>query len=95
MTTLNPSPADLGERLQAELSAVDIDSRCAAILARVALDGLASVSDAHRSAIVSALDDEIAGQRLEQGDTAEAVVSLLTEVKLRLRAGPAKVVYID
>lgn len=83
------------EALQAELSALAMDTRCASILARVALETLAKGSHANRTRILSALSGEIAGQRLEGDGHTDAVVGLLNQVKAELESTTREVVYID
>lgn len=72
-----------------------IDTRCAMVLARVALETLANAGETARSNILLALENEIAGQQIEQAPGAEAVTSMLNEVLLRLKGQQSRVVYLD
>ncbi len=86
----------MGSALRAELSAVEIDIRCALALARIALQTLAEATPENHVRIMNALDDAIDDARLEGDDGAEAVVGLLTDFKSRLReVGEPKVWYIE
>ena len=84
-----------GAALQAELSAVEIDIRCATTLAHIALQAVAEASPDHHVRVLNALDDAIDGVRLDDSPNGQAVAGLLTDVKLRLVEGQPRVWYID
>ncbi len=88
---------NLGETLRADLSAVEIDIRCALVLARIALQTLADATPENHVRILNALDDAMDSARLEEGDNSDAVVGLLTDFKQRLvdTAGESKVWYLE
>ncbi len=73
-----------GVASRADMSAVEIDIRCALELARIALQTLAETTPENQVRIQNAIDDAIDGARLEDSNAAEAVVGLLTDFKLRL-----------
>ena len=87
-------PVD-GAALQAELSAVEIDTRCATTLARIALQVVADASPDHHVRILNALDDAIDGAHFEDTRSGAAVAGLLSDVKLRLVEGQPQVWYIE
>ena len=94
MDNLNRRPASVAG-LEAELSAVAIDTRCALVLARVALETLASAGESARTSILLALENEIAGQQIEQARGADAIIGMLSEMKLRLNVQSTQIVYLD
>ena len=81
--------------LRAGLSAADIDTRCALILSRVALQVLADSNPDVLKQIEVALDSEIEGARLEQGEGADAVIGIVSEFKTGLANGGNRVWYIE
>jgi hypothetical protein len=88
---------DLGATLRADLSAVEIDIRCALVLARIALQTLADATPENHVRILNALDDAMDSAKLEEGDNSGAVVGLLTDFKQRLAdtADETKVWYLE
>ena len=88
------SPVD-GQALRAELSAVEIDIRCALVLARIALQTLADATPENHVRILNALDDAIDGARLEGGERSDAVIGLLSDFKQRLVETSSKVWYLE
>jgi len=84
MTPAERARPDDGEALNAELSAIDIDTHCALALARVAVQALADVSPEHQVRVLNALDDAIEAVSLEENDRSRAVAGLLTDFKMRL-----------
>src|SRR5471030_1302631 len=91
--------ADLaeGSALRAELSAAEIDIRCALALARIALQTLADATPENHDRIQSALDEAIDGARLEASNASDAVVGLLSDFKQRLTdaADQSKIWYLE
>ncbi len=84
-----------GQTLRAELSAVEIDIRCALSLARIALQTLADATPENHVRILNALDDEMDGARFEDGERSDAVIGLLSDFKVRLIETSSKVAYLD
>ena len=79
--------------LRAGLSASDIDVRCALMLARAALTVMVETDPTTLSKVRSALDSEIEGAKLEQGESADAVIGIMLEFRNSL--GSSQVVYLD
>jgi hypothetical protein len=84
-----------GQALRAELSAVEIDIRCALVLARIALQTLADATPENNVRILNAIDDAIDGARLEEGERSEAVIGLLNDFKQRLVETSERVWYLE
>ena len=80
--------------LRAGLSASDIDVRCALMLARAALTVMVEAEPATLAKVCAALDSEIEGAKLEQGESADAVIGIVSEFRDSL-GGPDRVVYLD
>jgi len=87
-------PVD-GPALRAELSAVEIDIRCALVLARIALQTLADATPENHVRILNALDDAMDIARLEEDDRSDAVIGLLSDFKMRLVETSSKVWYLE
>ena len=87
-------PVD-GQALRAELSAVEIDIRCALVLARIALQTLADATPENHVRILNALDDAMDIARLEEDDRSDAVIGLLSDFKMRLVETSSKVWYLE
>jgi len=84
-----------GHALRAELSAVEIDIRCALVMARIALQTLADATPETHVRILNALDDAMDSARLEENERSDAVVGLLDDFKQRLVETSAKVWYLE
>jgi len=97
MTNPNRVAPDQGATLHADLSAADIDVRCALVLARIALQTLAELHPEAEVRIKDSLDHAIADAALEGAHGAEAVIGLLTEFKTRLaeEAERSRVLYLE
>jgi hypothetical protein len=83
--------------LRADLSAVEIDIRCALVLARIALQTLAENTPENHVRILNALDDAIDDARMEEATGADAVIGLLNDFKTRLTESVerSKVWYVE
>ncbi len=81
--------------LRAGLSASDIDVRCALMLARVALEVMVEISPETLSRVQSALNGEIEGARLEQGDNADAVIGIVSQFRDSLGVPADRIWYIE
>ncbi len=81
--------------LAAGLSASDIDVRCALMFARVALQVMIEANPETLIRVQTALDSEIEGARLEQGDSADAVIGIVSEFKASLAGTSDNIWYIE
>src|ERR1700761_7393343 len=89
-------PAE-GSAFRADMSAVEIDIRCALVLARIAIQTLADATPENHTRIQKALDEAIDGARLEASNGSDAVVGLLSDFKQRLAdaADQSKIWYLE
>lgn len=94
MTHSNSPEAAPVSALRAGLSASVIDVRCALMLARVALEVMVESDPQVLTRVRKALDNEIEGARLEQGETADAVIGIVSEFRDNLGLGD-RVLYLD
>ncbi len=76
---------------------MEIDTHCALALARIAVQALAEASPENHVRVLNAIDDAIDHTRLDEGASAQAVVGLLSDFKLRLveAARESQVWYVD
>lgn len=82
--TANPADSDRESALSADMSAAEIDIRCALVLGRIALETLAELNPDASARIMVGLDRAMDDARLEGSRGYEAVIGLLTEIKHRL-----------
>jgi hypothetical protein len=95
MNTSNSPDAAPVSALRAGLSASDIDVRCALMLARVALQVMTESDPKTLDQVRTALDGEIEGARLEQGESADAVIGIVSQFRDSLGGGGDRVWYIE